>query len=74
MAEIHGRIAFGICVKIKTPLMPDAAWMKRMVGMAEGFLKVALEKAVLASLQLMPGVKFEVSAANAKLEIEKVVP
>jgi hypothetical protein len=74
MATIHGTIQFGVRVKIKSPLTPDANLLKTIVGQAESKLTSLLSSTVGAALKFLPGVSAEISDAKTAMKIEKIDP
>ena len=72
MSTIHGVIQFGVRVKLTTPVLPNEAMTKTLLGMAEAALTQSLMAAVGATLKLLPGVTATLTEGKAGLAIEKV--
>ena len=72
MATIHGKIAFGVKIELKTPVMIDEEKLKMLVSRAEVFLSTALLVATQGAVKLLPGVTATFTDAKARLDVDKV--
>ncbi len=73
MATIHGKLAFGVRIKVKSLLVPDKSMMDMFLKVVENKVTSVLSTA-LSTIQLVPGLEISISEAKSQIEIEKVDP
>jgi hypothetical protein len=75
MATIHGKLQFGVRLKVKAPFPSTVgeAAIKMAMGVAEAKFTEVLSLAI-STLKILPGLEIGISEAASKIEVEKIEP
>ena len=72
MSVVHGSVAFGVRVKLQSPLGFSKETIHSVLSKAEQLLTASLSKAVNVTLIMLPGVSVTLTEAKTKIDVESV--
>jgi hypothetical protein len=74
MAIVRTKLGFGLIISIKSPIMLGKDILNKYLLHAQNTLNVALMQAVRTTVNLIPGVRAEISDAKTVLEVIDIEP